>query len=375
MLRPGSHMYRLVLLLSVSGEFPCGSLGILGDTRTVKAMLHKMESVQKIKIAADGPVLSTRLFQASGRGGARTVRLYKGALGLLDGLHPDALGYYLTAYPGNRFSGSRPHIERNHRAGEALAMCMMAGIEIAPYMLPRLQKEKARTIRFESGMYYMARNIKSVCKAELNKTIYTRTVGLLLYQGGSYAVYNTRGSAMKWGGSGEQDAQVGLSDIVRMNTVQDDVGSAILFGTDAAIALATMLDTEKNDSRQAAFSRIYPHIHFVPMNEDGIDLLKILTLPDWNEMLLRALFKPEMRIHGFTSVECDAFWNGTRYYSHIDGDIARLSRLYKALPSHPAPFEVLCLPWQSGFLRQYLGSAVVIKQIEMGKVKSALGIE
>ena len=48
---PGSHMSFLLSLLSVSGEFPCKSLGIFGDVYTVKAMIHKMEAVQKIRLS------------------------------------------------------------------------------------------------------------------------------------------------------------------------------------------------------------------------------------------------------------------------------------------------------------------------------------
>jgi len=367
-------MYRLLRLLSVSGEFPCSSLGILGDTRTVKAMVHKMEAVQNIRLSSNGSILTSRLFQISGKGNMRTIRLNKNALAILGDIHPDAPGSYLASYPDNRFTGDRLRILRNHRAGEALAMCMMAGIETEPYKLPKLQKEAILPAVPETPGYYFARNFKKIYEAELNKTIFTRVVGLLVYPRGSYAVYNTRDSAMKWSGLGELKARQELSEIVRMNAGQSEVTSAVLFGNNQDIALQTLVESDKSRKKQVRFDRIYQSIHFIPMNRDGIDLVKILTLPDWHEKLIRVLFKSNMRPSGYGSIEYDAYWDGRYYYSHIDSDIARLIRLREALEIQNKPFEILCLGWQVGFLKKYMGSAVRLRQLEMTKILQALNI-
>jgi len=119
-------MYRLLCLLSVSGEFPSKSLHIFGDERTVKAMVHKMEAVQKIRLYSDNSVLTTKLFKLSGKSNIRTIRLCTNALKILNEIHPDAFGYYMESFPNNKFSGDQFHIFRKHRIGEVIAMCMMA---------------------------------------------------------------------------------------------------------------------------------------------------------------------------------------------------------------------------------------------------------
>ena len=63
----------------------------------------------------------------------------KGALHILNELHPDAFESYLDSFPNNRFSGNFTHIFRNNRVGETLAMCMMAEFGILPYELSKLQ--------------------------------------------------------------------------------------------------------------------------------------------------------------------------------------------------------------------------------------------
>ncbi len=372
--RPGSHMYRLIRLLSISGEFPAQSLGVLGDVRTVKAMVHRMESPCQFRLS-DGSVLTTRLFQVSGRGSERTVRLNKGALEVLRDINPRALENYLESFPDNRFTGNRLNILRNHRIGEAIAMCMMAGIETAPYKLPKLQKAAILPVVPRAPSYYISRDFKQIFETELNKTSFTRVAGLLFYPGGAYAVYNTRDAVMKWSGLGELKARQELTEIARMNAGLSEVTSAILIGADADVALQTMLESDKSQKRQTRFDRIYQRVHFVPMNKHGVGLLRLLTLPDWNEKLMRVLFKPEIRPKGHASIEYDAVSDGVYVISHMDSDIARLIRFSEALKTKDLPFEVLCFSWQVEFIKNYLGGSVRLKQLEMSVVLDKLGIK
>lgn len=65
--------------------------------------------------------------------------------------------------------------------------------------------------------FYLAKDIKRVGGAEMNKTMFTRMAGAVFSPGGCYAVYNTRASAMKWSGMGEFKALHSLMEIGRMN--------------------------------------------------------------------------------------------------------------------------------------------------------------
>jgi len=372
--KPGSHMYRLLCLLSVSGEFPSKSLSILGDVRTIRAMLNKMKAVQKIRLHSDNTILTAKIFQLSGKGDIRTIRLCANALGILNEIHPDAFSYYMETFPHNKFSGDQFHIRRKHRVGEAVAMCIMSGIETAPYILPELQKSSIRIVIPETPCYYAAYNFKKIYEAELNKTIFTRVIGLMFYPGGCYAVYNTRGSVMKWSGFGELKARQEMSEIVRMNAGFDEVNSALLFGAGEDAALHTLIESDGDRKKYSRFDRIYHSVHFVPLNKDGVSLLKILTLPDWHEKLMNVLFASEIRAKGYGSIEYDAYWENKYYYSHLDSDIARLVRLKEALQTQEHSFEVLCFPWQIQFLQDYLGNSVSLKKIEMPAVLKALNI-
>ncbi len=373
-IRPGSRVHRLLLLLSVGGEYPAESLHLLGNETDLKKYIHRLEEVERFRYGRDAKVYLTKLLNISGKRGARTIRLYKGALPLLEELHPDAYRYYMESFWGHRFPGDASHIWRNHRVSEALAMSMMAGVEVRPYMLPPLQKARIQQTVSKEPSFYIARDFKQLDKLEMNKTMFTRIVGALFYPDGVYAVYNTRDATMRWSGMGEFKAAHHLLELARMNAGIDEVTSALLLGSGPDIALQTLVESDKSHRMEMRFDKIYPHIHFIPMDLNGIRIMRLLTLPDWRERMLDALFTPKMRPQGYGFMEYDAYWEGKYIYSHLDSDIARLVRFRQALETQTQRFEVLCYPWQTDFLRAYLGQHASIKQLEMEAMETALGI-
>lgn len=123
------------------------------------------------------------------------------------------------------------------------------------------------------------------------------------------------------------------------------------------------------------FDAIYRHIHVVTMDENGVRLLRLLSVSDWNEQQLDLLFEPEQRSYNKGQFEYDACIDGVYVLSHLDGDIARLIRFRDALRAGVGPSEVLCFPFQVEFLQEYLGQAVRLKTIDMDAVEEAIGPE
>lgn len=187
-LRPGSHVYRLMLVLSAVGEFPTRSLRLLGNERSYEALVHRLETVQQFRSADGADLGSYKLLTVSGKGERRTIHFSKSALPLLSLLHPSALDCYMAATNGHRFSGSRAHIQRNHRVAESLAMCLNAGAEVRPWILLPLQKQQIESRVPGMPSYYLAKALKRLDGAELNKTIFTRLTGALFSPGCCYAL-------------------------------------------------------------------------------------------------------------------------------------------------------------------------------------------
>lgn len=374
-LRPGSHVWRLLTVLSAVGEFPAQSLHLLGSERSLEKLVHRLESPHEVR-SLEGDVLgSYKLLTVSGRRERRTIRLCKGALPLLQSLHPAALSSYLAMYGAYRFSSNDAHVQRNHRVAEALAISLGAGAEVCPYVLPALQKQEIRQVVPGSPSFYIARSLKRLDNTEMNKTIFTRLTGALFCPDICYAVYNARGSVMKWSGMGEFKTANHLTELARMNAAIPQADHALLLGECMDVALQTLLESDKSRRMELRFDRIYQHIHYIPMNDQGMRMLRILTLPDWNEQMLSVVFPPEWRLPTPSTMECDAKRDTSLILSHLDGDIARLVRLRQALEHSQVPFEVLCYPWQSLFLRDYLGGRVQLREITLEALETALGIE
>ena len=371
--RPGSHIHRLLHLLSTTSEIPTSTLSLLGNGRVMSVLVHKLESAQDIRFNKSGQVYHVKLLQVSGKKDLRTIRLYKKCIPVLDGLYPGLPDWYMGAIKDCNLSSYPLNIWRNHRVAEVFAMCMSAGIEIRPYVLPALQKSIITRIVPDRPCFYAARDIKRVGDGGANKTMFTRTTGALFHPGGCFAVYNTRGAMMKWSGLGEVKTLNNLLELARMNAGLTEVSAAALFGKGAGVALDTILESDKGRRADLRFDRIYKTIHFIPLNQSGIRLLRLLILPDWNERLLNALFDPGQRSYNRGSMEYDAVVNGRKILSHLDGDIARLIRFREALDSNREPADILCYPWQTAFLRTYLGELAGIRELGMEAVEAVLG--
>ena len=341
---PGSQLWQLITLLSFVGEYPHRSRQLLGNKNAYKILINSLTRPQTICNPQTGATMTCRLLSVSGKWPNKTVRLYKGALPILEWIEPGMMDYYLRSFRNHRFSGDQSHVERNHRIAEVAAMCMRSGIE-------RLSED------------------------EMSKTSFTRLVGALFASGTGYSVYNTRDATMKWSGKGEFKARDTLKDLSNMNSKISAINSAILFGQSETVALNTITESDKSRKQEFRFDAIYRNIYFIPLSEDGMRQLRFLTVPNWNEKILDLLFEPEDRSYNRGLFEYDAVVDGEYVYSYLDGDIARLIRLHQTLDVDPKDVVVLCFPHQIAFLRGYLGRRVEIRVIDMDTVEEELGPE
>ena len=370
--RPGSHAYDIVSVIGITGEFPYRSVRLFGNARTYKVLIGRLCKVQTFRDYNSGDEMTCRLLTVTGKSFGKTVRLYKAAIPILRWISPYAEENYLCASWNHGFPGDISHTERNHRVAEAAIMCIRAGIESRPYKLPKLQNEAIKRMEFNQPSFYFAKSLKHIGQTEMNKTMFTRIAGSIFINHNCYAVYNTRNAVMKWNGMGEFKTLHSLIEVARLNAGVSQIDTAILFGESYKTAYKTMLENQKNRRLEFRFDGIYRHIHFVPMNEFGIRLLKILILPDRKQKLLDLLFEPECRSNDLGVFEYDAYINGVYVLSFLDSDIARLMRFSEARSYRTEMLEVLCFPEQVELIKNYLGSDVSIKTIGLEQIEDAL---
>ena len=380
-MKPGSQLYRLMCLLSVAGEYPVKSLHLLGNKRMYRKLVKEGLSPMTVRNSVTGETLSLpRLFNLCGRGRLKTIRLYAGALPILTWFGEGE--YYDSITHGYSLPMNQSHLDRNHRVGEALAVCMDAGIEILPHNLPKLKIDRrAYLITPGSPFFLTSRAIKQIGgnDDEANKTNFTRMVGGLFAGNDCYCMFNTRDSIMKWSGGGEMKARYNLQCIYEANSVKSDyVRSAIILGSSPEIAMGSIESTAKISRKEYRFDSVFWYIHYIPLNENGARLLKFFTIPNFKEKLLQFLFDDEERTFGRCSFDYDALIPSEQGNKHVlvllDCDLARLKRFKEALQAYTDLLgEVLCFDWMARYVQKYMeGTNATIKCIPLDVIEKEL---
>ncbi|MBR5835689.1 MAG: hypothetical protein IKY66_05940, partial [Bacteroidales bacterium] len=321
-------------------------------------------------------IIHGQLFQLAGKAELKTIRFHKTGLPILKHLNPIGYQHYLDTYDNHHLRTTEDRIIRNHRIAEAAVMCMNAGIEARSYIAPKLTKQYHQVIPFNDPAFYISKHLKKTDPDGFNKTKYARIVGALFYQTGCYSVYNLRDTMMKWKPESELKVKLDMTDICTMNTENQEVQSTIFFCSSYQTGFRVLQEWKSNSDLRTLFTTVYKHVHFIPINEFGVQLLKILTVPHWNERLLRMFFRNEDRSFGMGDMPYDAEMNGTYILSFLDSDFARLYLFRNNIGKFPdRKWLVLCFQHQAMFLREYLGAGVRLKVIPMEKVMENLNIK
>lgn len=369
-IRQDSRVFTLLILLSYVGEFPLSSIHLLGSKEAWRKLIHQLTLQQIYRFPDESERISCKLLLVTGKGRSKSIRLSKSAVQLLERINPEAAHYYTQSYLRHNHSGDEKRAERFHRVAETVAFMRQVGYESCPYSLPALQLCAIRKVVPAEPSFYISNELKHIGNDDVNKISFSRITGALFSHGGCYAVYNSRDYLMKWNGKGESKTRLTLTEIARMNAQVEEVTSAILLGKDYAIADMTLRALNGIKRAEMRFDANYDRLHFITMDQFGMRLVKILTLPDWHDRLSALLFDEDDRADGQNSFDYDALEDGTYVLSFLDSDIIRLNRFREAVGERKA--EIVCFPEQVSFLRSFLGSRTRLRTVEMDSVEEAL---
>lgn len=371
---PGSHAYKIIMLLLITGEFPFRSLGLLGNERMTKATAVRMTKVHEIRVKDQEKIYRCKLITISGKSTLKTMRLCRSSFEMIATVMPELLNSYMVETYGHRFHGQNRIIERNHRIAEVQLVCMRAGIECRPHILPVLQKQERRVLSFDDPAFFTSRSIKRVGVDEMNKTKYIRMVGAIFSRAGLYEIYNTRSEVLKWYGQGEDKIIQTMTDICRYNFQIPDSHRAIIMGQSYEAALQMLRRFESGDKYVQLDYLGYMSMHYLPMDSGGIQMLQIMMIPDWQHRLIRLIFE-EQNIPAVKQFEYDAQIDGAYVLSFLDGDLLKLASFHKTVVQQNLRWEVACFDTQVSFLHKYLGDNAIINSVPLELIHDHLKAE
>ena len=371
-IKRGSLISKLLYLLSITGEFPMCSISLLGSYRRNMQLIKNATQPCEYLNLETKERYTTTLLTIVGQGRRKSLRFLSGAEQILEWL--GLWDLYQTLHGDFRYRGDRAHLDRAHRVAEGYAMAYLAGLEINPMEIPKLQQESIKNLFTDRQCFYGSKHLKTVSKLEMKKNIYTRVIGAVFANKNVYAVYNTRAELMKWNGKGESKTLVNLEEISRMNAGAHRISTAILFGKNEKVALETLDVADKTTRLELCFDGIYPQLYFVPLNENGVRQLRILLLENWREELLSVLFSDDIRSFDEGGIEYDASMGRKFILAFFDGNITRLQRFRFGARRTEGEYEVLCFPFQVELVKGYLGDLAKIKTIDLEVIENALEI-
>ena len=385
-IRPGSHVHTLLSILPFVGEYPMSALRLLGSVRSYKDLIHKLTQVQEFRFPDSDERFTCRLLNVCGRGNRKTVRFHKSALPLLKWWDEDMYGLYMEEYDNHNFSGNARHVNRNHLLAETAVMCLKAGIEASPLYTPELMEETSKNLRHEEPNFYFAREIKRVYENELNKIRYTRLAGMITFWNGVYVVYNLRDEMPKWIADGEAKMLWHMDSM--FHPLRQDYHpfqkAALMFGADYNIALDLLQQIKETKKQDNGFFRTYNQILFVPMDDFGVRLLRILTLDNWRKKLLDTLFEPEQYTTSWGTLQFDMIVDGIDTFCFLNGDIRNLFNFRDTILMRKegtlrsgavSGHKVICYPEQLGMVQKFFGDLAEIATVTMDDIENMLEID
>ena len=289
----------------------------------------------------------------------------------------------MEEYDNHTFSGNARHINRNHLLAETAVMCMKAGIEVNPLDTLDMWEEEIKNLQCTNPYFYFAREIKRVYENELNKIRYTRLAGMIAFWNGVYVVYNLRDEMPKWIADGEAKILWHMESMFYQlrQHYHPFQKAALMFGANYNIALDLLQEIKTTKKQDNGFFRTYNQILFVPMDDFGVRLLRVVTSSNWQENLLFSLFGPEKATTSWGGLQFDVLIDGIDTYCFLDGDIRNLFNFRDTILMRKEGLlssgtirghQVICYPEQLAFVQEFFGDLAEYATVTMDAVENAL---
>ena len=179
-------------------------------------------------------------------------------------------------------------------------MCRGAEFAYNPAHLPDLAEgSETLPVEFEEQpCFYTARAIKGDKDYEMKETVFTRATGAFFFNGRFITLYNIGGDMAKLWENSEAKMKDNLFIINRNN------GGRYLEKSPACIMLTEnemhvvntlryVYNKRANKHKDYTQSSFYRHVYAIPLSSDGMRILRLFHLGDWQEILARKICPKE----------------------------------------------------------------------------------
>ena len=377
-LNANCQAFEILKVVAIVGEFPLHRLGMLGNRRMYRATVARMTEEQTYLNDYTKETVTAKVLTIVGKGKRRGIRLLKGAETLLK--WTNLYEYYDTIFGQNNFSGGEKHRDRNFKIAETLAMCRGAGFAYNPAHIPDLAEgSETLPVEFEEQpCFYTARAIKGDKDYEMKETVFTRATGAFFFNGQFTTLYNIGGDMAKLWENSEAKMKDNLFIINRNNGggFLEKSPACIMFTENEMHVVNTLryvYNKRANKHKDYTQSSFYRHVYAIPLSSDGMRILRLFHLGDWQEILARKICPKERG--WLTTDNRFAVDNGkTFYYNFLDCDVASLLYMKKQMKKGTQVDAIVCFEHQIPFIQELFSKKINIRCFSIDTVEKILGL-
>lgn len=362
---PNTFSELLLTLTALSGELPSSLVSRLPGSDSYKAYAVKALKREK-------------LLRTYYHDGLRGLRLTAAAKRLLAASQPDR---YLPLFTGDTATNtpkySVPHRLRLHRMAEVLVTAYNAGLLTFPWEKPAVfQPEADNSSLYVGPAYYSSREVKEI-GAQAAMIRGSRSTGVLLCDGGIFAVYNTADTRMKW----EYKAEVRLKAMMQTDLCHGRLAEqfmnlppgAIVFGDGMGQLENLMGQGDKETRNYLIMNGTFHCFHYLTLDHRGEVLLRLLCDPDLKASLDGILAEDLSEGRPNWGIEHDAIdADGCPVLFGYTCDMPRIRRFDDALGLHGQTGTLFCMDFQEPALRRVCGPRVTLQCIDFDAVERSV---
>jgi len=224
-------------------------------------------------------------------------------------------------------------------------------------------------------------------KKQKNDTILnnSRISGVLISPGGIYSVYNIGKHLIEWKRYGEVRMQSYLEKTIirkekyireegrRENLIK---GAIIISSNIKTYEDICTIDYTKQKNKKQIMMNIdyaYQKMYCVPQNDIGKQLLKIMTISNWETKLKEIILRPEeIEKEKTVQIACDGYDEKNNIYKlvHVIPDMVKLRAFVTRanLEEDRNKFAIYCYTWQSEMIVHLVNKNAKIYQIPIEEV-------
>lgn len=284
----------------------------------------------------------------------------------------------------------RLRLERLLNMSETILMMHLGNVNVYPDETISLESAmRSGELPGDKAIFYTSTEIKRAgyiedvekAKDGSKKVQTSRIYGMLVSDGGIYAVYNISNRLIEWKQYGEIKMQHHIKRITRgMNRASgEDIGCVLLANEMKMFARVITNEYDRNRKGYQILLNIdyaYENMYGLPTTKEGIEMLMLMQEKDWKEQLERNLLAGCTRNIKSYSVVCDAQNEEDGYILlFCNGNIARLKLfLQRAVNAREdEKFCVYCFDFQLPLLAALEIGDTAVKSMSIYEYKRMIG--